>query len=128
MSEPIAVPAATATPRQLMATFVERLQAGDLKGLQALYAVDAVFVPEPGVALQGISAIRPALAGLLALRPTMETHIEAIHQAADIALVIVTWSMRGTAPEGAAVVRSGRSADVLRQRDDGRWEVLIDHP
>jgi uncharacterized protein (TIGR02246 family) len=127
MSESTTVPAATATPRQLMSTFVERLHAGDLEGLLALYAEDALFLPEPGVTLRGATAIRPALAGLLALRPIMETHIDEIHECAGIALVIVTWTMRGTAPDGA-VVRGGRSADVLRQRPDGSWAVLIDHP
>jgi ketosteroid isomerase-like protein len=51
-----------------------------------------------------------------------------VHEADDIALVIVDWELRGTAPDGTAVTHGGRSADVLRRQSDATWRVLIDHP
>ncbi len=76
----------------------------------------------------GTVAIRDALGQLLALSPRMETRITGVHVAADIALVVVEWTLRGTAPDGSVVSQGGKSADVLRRQADGTWRVLIDHP
>lgn len=111
-----------------MAQFGERVTARALDALVALYEPAAVFVPKPGVVLSGQTAIGNALADLLTLSPIMETQVREVHQADDIALVIVEWKLRGTAPDGAAVTQSGQSADVLRRQSDGTWRVLIDHP
>lgn len=116
------------SPRELMSLFGEHVASGALDALTDLYELGAVFVPAPGVVHTGRSAIRDALGELLALSPKMETKILAVHQADDIALVIVDWSLHGTAPDGSAVTQSGRSADVLRRQNDGTWRVLIDHP
>jgi ketosteroid isomerase-like protein len=58
----------------------------------------------------------------------MTTRVVEVHEADDIALVIVDWELRGTAPDGTAVTQGGRSADVLRRQSDATWRVLIDHP
>lgn len=116
------------SPEQLMSRFGEHVANGALDALTDLYEHDAVFVPSPGVVHAGRSAIRGALAQLLALSPQMETKILAVHQADDTALVIVDWKLQGTAPDGSVVAQSGRSADVLRRQSDGTWRVLIDHP
>jgi uncharacterized protein (TIGR02246 family) len=115
-------------PQELMTRFGECVAAQSLDALLALYEPSAVFVPKPGVVLTGRAAIGRALAEMLALSPVMETHVREVHQADDIALVIVDWSLRGTTRDGSAISQSGRSADVLRRQDDGTWRVLIDHP
>jgi len=111
-----------------MSRFGEHVAARDLGTLLALYESGAVFAPKPGVVHTGRAAIGSALEELLALSPTMETNVREVHQADDVALVIVDWHLRGTAPDGSAVTQSGRSADVLRRQSDGTWRVLIDHP
>lgn len=111
-----------------MSRFGEHVAARALDALVALYEICAVFQPSPGVVHTSRPAIRGALAEMLALSPIMETHVREVLEADDIALVIVDWSLRGTAPDGSAVTQSGRSADVLRRQDDGTWRVLIDHP
>lgn len=111
-----------------MSRFGERVAAKSLDALVAMYEPSAVFAAKPGVVHTGIVAIRSALGELLALSPVMETHVREVHQADDVALVIVDWNLRGTAPDGSAVTQSGRSADVLRRQSDGTWRVLIDHP
>lgn len=116
------------SPHELMTRFGERIAAHALDALVSLYEPTAVFAPRPGVTHTGRAAIGGALAEMLALSPVMETHVREVHQADDIALVIVDWSLRGTAPDGSIVDQSGRSADVLRRQDDGTWRVLIDHP
>ena len=76
----------------------------------------------------GHAAIRGALAELLSLAPVMQTEVKEVYEEGDTALAVVEWSLRGTAPDGSAVVQGGKSADVLRRRADGTWRVSIDHP
>lgn len=116
------------TPEALMSRFGEYVHRRDLDSLVALYEPQATFIPAPGVTHTGHAAIREALGAMLALSPTMTTHVEEVHAADELALVIVTWSLRGTAPDGTEVTQQGKSADVLRRQADGTWRVLIDHP
>lgn len=116
------------SPQELMSRFGERVAARSLDALVAMYEPSAVFAPKPGVVHTGLVAIRRALGELLELSPVMETRVREVHQADDVALVIVDWNLRGTAPDGSLVTQSGRSADVLRRQSDGTWRVLIDHP
>jgi uncharacterized protein (TIGR02246 family) len=118
----------TTTPEALMRTFTDRVHAGDLDGLVALYEPAAVFEPQPGVVVEGHEAIRQALAELLALRPTMVAETVEVLQADDVALVINEWTMTGAAPDGTEVRQAGRSADVVRRQPSGTWLVLIDKP
>lgn len=121
-------PTPPTTPRDLMTRFTRHVTERDLDRLTSLYDEAAVFVPQPGVTHAGLSSIRVALAGFLGLSPIMETRVTEVHEADDIALVIVEWTMQGTAPDGSTVRQGGRSADVLRRSADGSWRVLIDHP
>lgn len=118
----------TTTPEALMRSFTDRVHAGDLDGLVALYEPAAVFEPQPGVVVEGRDAIRQALAELLALRPTMVAETVQVLRADDVALVINEWTMTGTAPDGTEVRQGGRSADVVRRQPGGAWLVLVDKP
>jgi ketosteroid isomerase-like protein len=116
------------TPAGVMAMFAQRLAAGDLDGLVAMYADDAVFQPAPGVELR-CGDIRAALGELLALRPTITYSGEpAVLHCGELALVSNDWSMEGTAPDGSTVREGGCSADVVRREADGTWRILIDQP
>jgi uncharacterized protein (TIGR02246 family) len=111
-----------------MAEFRDRLHAGDLDGLVALYEPDAVFEPEPGAVAHGHDEIRAALAPFLAVAPTMVVEPQQVLTADDVALVVNDWTLTGTAPDGEPVRREGRSADVVRRQPDGTWKVLVDRP
>jgi uncharacterized protein (TIGR02246 family) len=116
------------TPEGLMRAFSDRLNAGDLDGLVALYEPGAAFEPQPGVVVHGHAAIRVALAGLLRLGPTITSDTVQVLVGGDVALVVNEWALTGTAPDGTAVRQGGRSADVVRQQADGRWLVVVDKP
>lgn len=120
--------AGPATPSDLIARFGTLVHSRELEALVALYEPQAVFVPSPGIVHRGADAIRSALGQMLALSPTMHATVSEVHACGELALVIVDWTLEGTAPDGSAVRQSGRSADVLRQQDDGTWRVVIDHP
>lgn len=116
------------TPETLLRSFAEFVRAGDLDNLVGLYEPNAVFEPEPGVVVEGVHAIREALAAMLALDPQLVADTLQVLYADDIALVVNEWTMTATAPDGTPVHRGGRSADVLRRQPDGTWLVLIDRP
>ena len=125
---PATTSTAPCTPADCIAEFGRHVAARSLPGLMTLYEPGAVFIPAPGVVHTGHPAIEAALGQMLALEPVMQADVIAVHQAGDVALVIVDWTLRGTAPDGSAVEQGGRSADVLRCQPDGSWRVLIDHP
>ena len=118
----------TSTPEALMRTFTDRVHAGDLDGLVALYEPNAVFQPRPSTVVEGREAIRQALGELLALQPAMVAETVEVLQADDVALVVNEWTMTGTAADGTEVRQGGRSADVVRRQPDGTWLVLVDKP
>ncbi len=57
---------ATSTPQEMIDTFFERFNAGDIEAVLALYEPDAVFVDEPGKVVQGTDALRESLTAFMA--------------------------------------------------------------
>lgn len=119
---------AATSPEETIERFAQLMGEGELEAALALYEEDAAFVPEPGRLVHGRDAIRSALEPFLALSPTLTGTIEKVVLAADTALVINDWRLRGTDPEGNDVEIAARSTDVLRRCADGTWRILIDDP
>lgn len=108
--------------------FAERFNAGDLDDLLGLFADDAVFVPQPGVAVTGAD-LRGALEQFLALQLPFEITVVNVFRSGDVALVIADWSMAGVGPDGQNLTLTGRTADVARF--DGPalgWRYVVDNP
>jgi uncharacterized protein (TIGR02246 family) len=119
---------AAETPREVIEQFSRAMAEQDLGSAMELYEPDAVFSREPGRPVSGLASIEEALAGLLALRPTLTGVIEGVLKSNDIALVRNRWRLTGTGPAGEAVEMSGTSADVMRRKSDGSWRIAIDDP
>ncbi|TDE22929.1 DUF4440 domain-containing protein, partial [Nonomuraea mesophila] len=124
-SQPQVVPAGD--PADAAARFVAAMNDGHPAALGHVYEDDAVLVPVPGHPVTG--------AGLLAANEHLRSFglpIEArprhMYVAGDIALLIVDWSMRGTAKDGSEIDLSGTATDVVRRGPDGRWRYVIDNP
>lgn len=116
-------------PAEVIRLFAAALHDGRVDDAMALYEPDAVFVPQPDAPpISGRDAIRDALTGFAALRPTMTADIRKVITAGEIATVLNTWQMSGTTPAGEPVTMAGTSADVMRRRADGTWGILIDDP
>jgi uncharacterized protein (TIGR02246 family) len=124
---PSQTPAAR-SPEEVIELFATLIGEGDTESALALYEEDAAFVPQPGQLARGRDEIRPALEQFAALRPTLTSEIEKVVAAGDAALLINSWDLRGTDPEGGEVTMSGRSADVLRRQADDTWRIAIDDP
>ncbi|RVX41304.1 ketosteroid isomerase-like protein [Nonomuraea polychroma] len=107
------------------ARFVAAMNSGDPQALDHVYEPDAVLVPVPGQPVTG-----PARLAANQHLQSLGIPIEARHAyvAGDIALLIVDWSMRGTARDGSTVDLSGTATDVARRGADGQWRYVIDNP
>lgn len=105
-------------------TFVARVNAGQLDAAMEQYDPDAVFAAEPGTLMQGTSAIRDAVAQLIASGASIETRDRTVLRSRDVALYHSSWVLN----IGGKAVEEAQSSDVLRLGPDGKWRIAIDNP
>jgi uncharacterized protein (TIGR02246 family) len=116
-------------PEEAHRLWAERFKAGDLAGLLELYEPNATLMPQPGQAASGTAAIREALGGFLALKPTFDfLETKPAIRSGDLALLHSRWTLSGTGPDGNRLDLSGTTADVVRRQADGTWLFAIDNP
>lgn len=116
------------TPKELLVSYVEKFNAGDISSLINLYEIDACFVSRAGQVVKGIENIRQSLQSFINMNGKLESKVNGVIQTSDIALVNTEWSFNGTGPNGKSVAITGKATDVLRQQSDGTWRILIDNP
>jgi ketosteroid isomerase-like protein len=104
-------------PNDLGRFLVERGNAGDVEGLVALYAPDAVLAFPAGQIAVGREAIRAAFQTLLADRPQFQPGGQ------QPALVCGDLALTSTRLAGGGV-----TAEVARRQPDGTWLWVIDQP
>ncbi|MBF8189479.1 nuclear transport factor 2 family protein [Nonomuraea sp. K274] len=114
-------------PDSPAAQFVAAMNSGDPDALDHAYEDGAVLVPVPGHPVTGTARLA-ANQHMQSFGLPIEASPRHVYVADDIALLIVDWSMRGTAPDGTAVDLSGTATDVARRGADGRWRYVIDNP
>jgi ketosteroid isomerase-like protein len=114
-------------PEDLHKLFAQSLNSGDLDALVALYAFDGFLLARSGPA-RGISEIRKALTGYVAMKPTIQLTTRRVIQVEDTALLVGDWRFQGTAADGGTVSTSGTSIEVARRQPDGSWRYFIDLP
>jgi len=91
------------------------------------YEPGAVLVPRPGYPMNDPAQRISAHNYLLGHGVPIDARTRRVYLAGDIALLIVDWSMRGTA-RGQVVDLHGVATDVARRGDDGLWRYVIDNP
>jgi uncharacterized protein (TIGR02246 family) len=116
------------TPEDVDRLFVEALNAGKIDALVALYEPNATLMPQEGKLVSGTSAIREALAQLLAGKPKMRLTPKLVAQSGDIAVLTAKWDLEMNGPDGKPTQMSNRSAEVVRRQSDGSWLFVIDLP
>ncbi len=117
-----------ASPLDVITQLVNAMNGRDVESAVALFEPGAAFVLKPGVVITGISGIRQALEGFMALKPTLTIEAQQFVQAGDVAQYCARWSLKGVDPTGIAVQLGGRSSSILRRQSDGRWLFLVDNP
>jgi uncharacterized protein (TIGR02246 family) len=125
-------------PEDWPRAFVERLNAGDLDGVAALYAEDAQFLAPSGETLVGREAIRPVLAELIARQARLSCRVvRAVTagggaagdgSAEDIAVLYTDFSGETRDASGAVVPLNSRAIEVLRRQADGGWKLIVGDP
>jgi uncharacterized protein (TIGR02246 family) len=114
-------------PQDINAAFEEAYNSGEIERLMALYQPDAMMAPSPGKRAVGETAIREVLMRLLAIDGRMTCRNLYCMRVDRVALLQAEWKLSGTRPDGKPVELSSRTAEVVRQQDDGSWRYIIDH-
>ena len=114
-------------PAYPFTSFLAAFNAGDAEGLDSAYEPDAVLVPRPGFPVGGPARIA-ANQHFAGMGLPMSARLRRTYVADDIALLIVDWSVRGTAPDGTEIDLAGTATDVVRRGADGVWRYVIDNP
>ena len=120
---------AARTPTEAHVLYAEKMNAGDLEGLCALFADDAVLVPQPGAEpISGMQEIREFKKGFLALNPTITMETTFVVEYGDTALMRSKWHFVGTTEGGEVVDMTQNGTEVVQRQPDGTWKYIIDHP
>ncbi|MBI3896649.1 MAG: SgcJ/EcaC family oxidoreductase [Acidobacteria bacterium] len=116
-------------PAQVHKLFREAFNSGSVDAVLALYEDQASFVTGPGASVTGKIAIREALLGFLAMRPSVRLEtISVVEGGGDLAFLESRWVVDGTGPDGKPVQMTGTSREVVRRQKDGTWLYAIDDP
>jgi uncharacterized protein (TIGR02246 family) len=118
----------TTNPEEVLHAFYRAFNQGDIEAVMAFYEPQAMLVAQPGQVAEGHAALREALNGFLAMKPTLTAEKYTFVTASDLALSVIKWTLQGTGPDGHPVQMEGTSSDVLRKQADGRWLFVIDNP
>jgi ketosteroid isomerase-like protein len=105
-------------PEDLSRLFVERVNAGDVEGLVALYEPDAVLATPDGGEARGEAGIRRFYTALTATAPRFAPGDQ--HPALRLGELALTSTRL---PGG-----TGATAEVARQQPDGTWRWVLDRP
>lgn len=119
---------AARNPVELDRLFEQALNAGDIGALVALYEPNAALMPSPGKVVTGAAAIREALAGFLAAKPTITTSGKLVAQTGDIALLANRWTLALTGPDGKPTTMNGDAVEIARRQPAGHWLFAMDMP
>lgn len=118
----------TTQPVDVVNELMDALNKRDVDRALACYESGASLVVQPGQVATGAEALRDALAGFIALNPTLTAQNQHVIQAGDVAQYISRWTLKGRDPDGNEVAMNGESSDVLRRQPNGRWLIALDNP
>jgi uncharacterized protein (TIGR02246 family) len=117
------------SPEDIDRLFAERMAAGDIDGVIALYEANGALLSPEGVATTGPAAIRGALARLAAMRPQMTMNlVRVVRTADDLAVAYNDWKLSAVDAEGRPVTMQGKAVEVSRRQADGSWLFVLDDP
>lgn len=127
---PAVPPPGTAhAPEDADRLFGERLNAGDLDGLVALYERGATLIRGDGTSAVGHDAIRAELGGILTVKPKLVMDVKRTHHAGgNLAVLYNDWHGTVTHEDGKVEALRGCAVEVVRRQPDGRWLFVVDDP
>jgi uncharacterized protein (TIGR02246 family) len=115
-------------PEDVDRLFEERVNAGDLEGVLALYEPGATLVMPEGD-MTGAAAVRDSWSQLLAAQPQVQTHVtKVVRVGDDLAVLYNEWSGSMTGSDGQPTALAGKATEVVRRQADGTWRFIVDDP
>jgi uncharacterized protein (TIGR02246 family) len=115
-------------PQEWPRLFTERLNAGDLDGVVALYEPDARFVAPSGETLVGREQMRRVLAGLIDAKTRMRCQVVKTVAAGDVAVLYTDFQGTTVEASGKTVEINQKAIEVLRRQPDGTWRLIVGDP
>lgn len=116
------------SPEEVDALFERGINAGDAAAVAALYAEDAVLIPQPGQIAVGREAIEEALRPITAAGTKITMNVLNTITAGDTAILYNDWVGKVTPPDGNDIEFAGKAIEVVRRQPDGNWLFAIDDP
>ena len=117
-----------AFPADVDRLFAERINAGDVDGVVALYEPGAVLVALSGPPAIGPEQIRERFAALIEAELNIECNVVAVHESGDTAMLYNDWRSTRRGPCGERLASEGKALEVVRRQPGGTWRFVIDDP
>jgi ketosteroid isomerase-like protein len=114
----------TAFPRD----FENALNEGDLERIVGLYDENAVLHVQTGDIHSGATAVRTEMHQLIVSQATITNTLRHTFQHDDIALIVVDYVLRLTAPDGNPVTITGTATNVIQNHPEKGWLMIIANP
>ena len=116
------------TPEDVDRLFAERVNAGDLDGVLALYEPGATLVLPDGD-LTGTAAFHGPTQQMLAAGLRLQTHVtKVIRVGEELAVLYNDWTGSMTGADGHPTAMAGKAIEVVRRQADGTWQFSVDDP
>jgi uncharacterized protein (TIGR02246 family) len=115
-------------PEDWPGLFTQRLNAGDLDGVIALYDPDAHFVTPSGETLVGRDKIRRVVAGLIDAKTRMHSKVVRTVTVGDVTILYTDFQGTTVEAAGKPVEIHQKAIEVLRRQPDGTWRLIVGDP
>ncbi|MBI4512559.1 MAG: SgcJ/EcaC family oxidoreductase [Gemmatimonadetes bacterium] len=111
----------------LTQAFVQAFNAGDVNGLVATYADNAVVLPPGAELMRGADGIRQFFeTGMAGPRGTLTVNTVETYGEGGLAYEVGTYSYSVTDAAGMTQTENGKYMVVLRKQADGSWKAVAD--
>ena len=119
---------AAKTPEDVDRLFEERVTAGDLDGVLALYEPGATLVLPEGD-LTGTDAFQDSTRQMLAARLRLQMKVtKVVRVGEDLAVLYNDWTGSMIGADGKPTALAGKAIEVVRRQADGTWRFIVDDP
>ncbi len=128
--DPAGDPAADeAAIRAVDSQMVAALHARDLDRWLGFLAEDARMMPPDAPVVEGKTAIRELIAGLLSLPEFSVTHHPGaitVGRGGDLAYISYAYELTVPDAQGGSITETGKDISVFRKQTDGSWKLVVD--
>ncbi|EJL71227.1 YybH family protein [Chryseobacterium populi] len=115
-------------PEEMNACFAAAYNSGNIERIANLFERGAITVTIEGRSLTGEKEVRTDHINLLGLDSKMTSVNQFAIRFENIALLRAGWYIDTVNKDGKPISINGSSSEVVRQRQDGTWFYIIDHP